>query len=125
MFPLIGILIAAALLFSKRKKPSAAVVAVAPAKALPTTTKAPKAPVKPTVKPAPVKAPVKANPKPPTSSIEGLPLPSASHYAADLFGSLLDTNPRVLSPSLPYGYYNPSTNNTGSETPPIFVPTYR
>lgn len=123
MFPLIGILVAAALLFAKRKKPSTVGPAVS-VKAAPTTTKAP---VKTTSKPVATtpKTPAKTPTKLPVSSIQGLPLPSAGQVTSDLFGSMLGTNPKVLAPSLPYGYYNTSTNSTGNQTPPVVAPIYR
>ena len=123
MFPLIGILVAAVLLFKSRKKP-VAVVAPAPVKTAtkPATTPPAKVVTKPAAKPT--KAPAKTTTKLPVSSIEGLPLPSSSQYTADVFGSMLGTNPKVLSPTLPYGYYNPSGNSTG-QTPPIVAPFYR
>lgn len=119
MFPLIGILLAAALLFKTRKKPPVvAPVATDKATAKPVITPTVKATVKPAAKPN--KATAKTTAKAPVSSIEGLP--SATQTVSDIFGSMRRTNPKVLSPSLPYGYYDPSTNSTG-QTPPIVAPT--
>ena len=120
MFPLIGILVAAALLFTKRKKTPAPILTPRPASPAVATIKA--APAKAI---ASVKAPVKAAPVKAAPPIQGLPLPSASQYTADIFGSMLGTNPTVISQTLPYGNYDPSTNSIG-QTPPIVVrPTYR
>jgi hypothetical protein len=123
MFPLIGILVAAILLFKGRKKP---VPVIAPAPVKTSTKPATTAPAKAATKPAakPTQAPAKITTKLPVSSIQGLPIPSASQYTSDLFGSMLGTNPKVLSPTLPYGYYNPTGNTTG-QTPPVVAPYYR
>ncbi|MGI4862470.1 MAG: hypothetical protein ACRYFZ_00990 [Janthinobacterium lividum] len=126
MFPLVGILVAVGLLLKQKHKSAAPAASTAKStnatvSSQPNTATSSAKPVT-VIKP---KAAATVKPRAATSTIEGYVTPGINAQVNDLLGQWGNTNPKVLNQTLPIGQYNPATNSTGYQTPPIVQqPTY-